>query len=186
MIKKSMLLSAVLMSALSLTTSLSASEQSYVYNHEGLFLTANERSAVRVYNCDSGLCGRIEWIIEGGMSHDVKNPDPALRGNPMCGLEIMRGLKQRGENTNIYRNGQIYKADDGEIYDASAEYLSSEKLKVRGYMGISLLGKSQVWTRVSEKDYPKCTPAAPLKVDMQAIKEQAAEKAVEAKPTLNQ
>lgn len=129
------------------------------YSPEGLWLTENQRSAIRVEECDKGLCGRIAWIIEGGMQKDSKNPQLDLRNQPMCGLEIMHSFSQSDSNPNAWEGGKIYKADEGDIYNASAIVKSENEMTVRGYLGISLFGKSQTWNRVNANDYPKCKPA---------------------------
>lgn len=126
------------------------------YNPIGLWLTENERSAIQVENCGDKLCGYIAWIIDGGMQIDAKNPEEKLQGQPMCGLQIMQGLQQSESNANKWDDGKIYKADDGDIYDASLKMNDADNLTVRGYMGISLLGKSQKWKRVRASDYPQC------------------------------
>jgi len=130
------------------------------YNPEGLWLTENERSAIRVeVDKDGLLIGYIAWIIDGGMQFDEKNPDKAMHSTPMCGLEIMKGLTKQKDDSNAWEDGFIYKADDGDIYDVNAEMLSDSEMKIRGYKGITLLGKTQHWKRVSTSDYPTCKPA---------------------------
>lgn len=127
-----------------------------VFNPAGLWLTQNERSVIEIKPCGAALCGDIYWIIEGGMQTDNKNPEESLRGQPMCGLQIVQGLKQSETDGNHYGGGHIYKADEGDIYNASLKMKTDDALTVRGYIGVSLFGKSQNWTRVSAKDYPKC------------------------------
>ncbi|MEM8833857.1 MAG: DUF2147 domain-containing protein [Pseudomonadota bacterium] len=130
-----------------------------VFNPEGLWLTENERSVIKVEKCGEAmhkLCGSIHWIIEGGMQKDSKNPDESKRNQPMCGLQIIKGLKQSPYKPNIWRDGEIYKADDGDTYDAKIEMVDENTMELRGYMSISLLGKSQTWTRVDAKKYPRC------------------------------
>ncbi len=130
-----------------------------VHDPKGLWLTENKRSAIELYHCGEQLCGKIAWIIDGGMQFDEKNPDEAKRGTPMCGLTIVSGLTQGKQDPNGWHNGKIYKADDGDLYDARLMMKSDNELEVRGFMGVSLFGKSQTWTRVSAKDYPRCKPA---------------------------
>lgn len=120
----------------------------------GLWLTQNERSVIEVKPCDQGLCGNIHWIIEGGMQIDSNNPDEAKRGTPMCGLPILWGFEK--EQAGVWENGNIYKADDGDLYSADLEFQDGGKLKVRGYLGVSWLGKTQIWSRVNALDYKQC------------------------------
>ncbi len=123
---------------------------------EGLWLTENNRSAIKIEKCGDALCGKIAWIIRHGMTYDTKNPDPAHHGDPLCGLVILKGLKAVPGEDGEYEDGEVYKADEGTTYSASLSVLEPDKLKIRGFLGISLLGKSQVWTRTTEKNYPPC------------------------------
>jgi uncharacterized protein (DUF2147 family) len=125
---------------------------------EGLWLTENKRSAIKIEKCDSGLCGKVAWIIEDGMQYDTANPDESLRGRPMCGLQIMSGLQQNEYDPAEWEDGEIYKADDGDIYSAELEVLNENEIEVTGYVGFSFIGKTQTWTRVNAKDYPPCRP----------------------------
>ena len=120
----------------------------------GLWLTQNERSVIEVKPCDQGLCGHVYWIIEDGMQTDSNNPDETKRATPMCGLPILWGFKK--EQAGVWENGNIYKADDGDLYSADIEFQDDGTLKVRGYLGVSWLGKTQIWNRVSAADYKQC------------------------------
>lgn len=124
---------------------------------EGLWLTENERSVIEVKECQKGLCGTVHWIIDGGMQMDSKNPDMSKRKTPMCGLPILWGFEKESETE--WEDGEIYKADDGKTYNANLELLDGGTLKVRGYVGFSFLGKSQIWKAVTAKDYPACSVA---------------------------
>lgn len=124
----------------------------------GLWLTGNERSAIRVQQCDAGLCGRVAWIIEGGMQYDSENPDPAKQDRPLCGLEILWGVAQQTDDPNAWENGKVYKADTGETFDLDLTMKGPDTMKVRGYRGLSLFGKSQIWHRVTRDTHPQCQP----------------------------
>lgn len=127
------------------------------YSPEGLWLTENQRSVIEIKRCPEGYCGFIHWIIDGGMRVDEKNEDPALRNRPLCGLRILWGFKE--QNASNWIDGNIYKADDGDLYKATLQTLPKGTLLVRGYVGMPLFGKSQVWTPVTADDYPKCKQA---------------------------
>jgi uncharacterized protein (DUF2147 family) len=121
----------------------------------GLWLTQNERSVIEIKPCEKSLCGYVYWIIDGGMQYDEHNPDPQKRAQALCGLPILWGFER--EDTGEWNSGKIYKADDGDLYDANLEILEDGTLKVRGYMGLSFLGKTQIWNRVSADQYDVCT-----------------------------
>lgn len=122
----------------------------------GLWLTENGRSVVAVEPCrdPSRLCGYIHWVIEGGMQYDSKNPDESLRNTPMCGLQIMGNFRQNDARNWV--DGKIYKADEGDTYNANMQMLPNGKMIVRGYVGMPLFGKSQTWSRVNPADFPQC------------------------------
>ncbi len=121
---------------------------------EGYWLTQNQRAVVKLAQCDQGLCGSIYWIIEGGLQADEHNPDESKRANPICGMNILWGFEQQGAGE--WEDGKIYKADEGDLYDADLEIEDDGTLRLRGYIGTPLLGKTQIWTRVAAEDYKAC------------------------------
>lgn len=125
-------------------------------NPTGLWLTENKRSVIEIDKCGTSICGKIHWIIKDGMKTDSKNPDESKRATPMCGLPILWGFAQNTKNAKVWESGKIYKADEGDIYNATVSVIDANKLYLRGYVGIPLLGKTQYWTRVSNKNYPNC------------------------------
>jgi len=131
---------------------------------EGLWLTENHRSVIELYQCAQDktlLCGRIHWIIKDGMQFDTKNPNKNMHTTPLCGMTIVKNLHPTNPPAE-WDDGLVYKADEGNNYDADLDMLSNDSLKIHGYLGVAFLGKSQIWQRVSNKDYPRCAaPKAP-------------------------
>lgn len=128
----------------------------------GLWLTENERSVIELLPCADDpllLCGKIAWIIDGGLQFDKKNPSMDLRKRPLCGLTILKDFENDSDSPYKWDNGSIYKADEGDIYSAKLKLKKDGSLYLRGYVGIPLLGKSQIWHRVSPDDYARCKPA---------------------------
>lgn len=121
---------------------------------EGFWLTENKRAVVKIEPCEQSVCGSVYWIIEGGLTLDQFNPDIRLRKRAICGMTILSDFEKEGEND--WEDGRIYKADDGDTYNADIELLEDGTLKVRGYLGLSFLGKTQIWTRADQKDYKQC------------------------------
>ena len=124
-------------------------------NVTGYWLTESQRAVVHIQPCEDSMCGTIYWIIEDGLQFDEHNDDEELRGRPMCGLKLM-GDFEYDEDDNEWEDGFIYKADDGDMYDADMEALEDGTLKLRGYAGISMFGKTQIWTPVNPADYKQC------------------------------
>jgi len=79
---------------------------------------------------------------------DGKNPDPALRGRILDGVTIMKGFKYDGDD--YWSGGTIYDPNSGNTYKGTLKLLDRDKVKLRGFIGISLFGRSDTWTRVKD------------------------------------
>ena len=123
---------------------------------EGLWLTENERAVIELSECMQGLCGEVYWITDGGLQYDQYNPDESMRNRPMCGLPILWGFEK--DEPGRWEDGHIYKADEGDTYSANLTLMEDGRLKLRGYVGLSLFGKTQIWTPVSQGQYKPCAP----------------------------
>ena len=76
---------------------------------------------------------------------DVKNPDPALRGRPLVGLEIFEDF--RYDSNGAWSGGSIYDPNSGKTYSCKIKLVGPDTLKVRGFIGIALIGRTETWTR---------------------------------------
>src|SRR5579862_447764 len=103
--------------------------------------------------------------------------------HPWLGLEIIRGMKQDPDKPDKYDDGTILDPRDGKVYKANMTVTpDGQTLVVRGYIGISLLGKNQYWTRLPDSDMAQLDPsvnpnppvAAPATKPAPARKPQAA------------
>ncbi len=68
-----------------------------------------------------------------------------MRKNPISGLQILSDFTFAGENE--WAGGKIYKPDNGKTYRGKMTLVSPKKLNVRGFIGISLLGRTTTWTK---------------------------------------
>ena len=75
---------------------------------------------------------------------DKKNPKDKNKTQPLVGLVILKGFEK---DDNTYDDGTIYDPQNGKTYDCTITY-KGQKLSIRGYIGISLLGRTTVWERV--------------------------------------
>ena len=108
--------------------------------------------AVWIEDCDGLLCGRIYWLEKplsaGQPKRDQHNPDTALRDRPLCGLKILTGFRRAREST--WTAGHIYNPNDGRTFSSTMHLEHDGSLKIRGYIGLSLFGKTVEWVRPQE------------------------------------
>jgi uncharacterized protein (DUF2147 family) len=116
----------------------------------GLWLDASGRAAIDIEPCGEQLCGQIAWLktpldARGAAKTDIHNQDVAQRGRPLCGLKLLAGFNPDGDSA--WSDGTIYDPEKGATYKSNMHVQPDGTLRVRGYIGISLLGRSETWTR---------------------------------------
>lgn len=110
-------------------------------------VTGKVKSVVAIREVHGKLYGRIEKV------YDPPVPDPRciqctgnLKDHPVIGLQVLWGLRKAG---NRWTDGHILDPESGNTYHCSiALEDGGTKLRVRGYIGVSLLGRTQHWLRV--------------------------------------
>jgi uncharacterized protein (DUF2147 family) len=105
----------------------------------GVWLWDTGDAAVEFHACGEALCGRIVWLKRAGQLDD-KNPDPALHGRPVCGIDYIMGLR-RTKNGD-WENGRVYDFNGGASYDLDIDLVQPDRVDMRGYEGIRLLGQT--------------------------------------------
>lgn len=83
---------------------------------------------------------------------DIHNPDPKLRGRSTVGIVIIWNLAY---DDGEYSGGYVYNPRDGKTYRFAVQVIDRDSIEVRGYLGIPLLGQSQVWKRVRADAAPR-------------------------------
>ena len=121
----------------------------------GIWLNGEGTGKIQIYRTTSGhYAGKIIWLKEpidpdtGKPKLDKRNPDPAKREVPTLGLVNMKAFKYNPSD-RIWEHGKIYDPKNGKEYSCKMELANENTLKVRGYIGISLIGRTDTWTRVS-------------------------------------
>ena len=99
---------------------------------------------------DGRYYGKIvyRYPVPGGvaLTHCTKCPPP-YTNQPILGLEILPGLKEDPDKRNAY-DGKVLEPKSGKIYKGKANLSADGKrLRLRGYVGVSALGRTQVWIR---------------------------------------
>jgi uncharacterized protein (DUF2147 family) len=116
----------------------------------GIWLNHEKDAHVKIYKCGDGYCGKIVWLKEpeedGAPKKDKHNPDNSLKNRPIKGLDILSDFSF--DSDKKWEDGTIYNLRDGKTYSCYLKILEDGRLKVRGYVGISLIGKTNYWTRI--------------------------------------
>jgi uncharacterized protein (DUF2147 family) len=103
-----------------------------------MWLTENGRGVIEITPCGDALCGRIV-----GIDRAEAEPMPTdVDGRPQCGLIIITNEKPDADGTWL---GQITDPRDGHSYQARLSVDASGNLRLRAFVGVPLLGSTQVW-----------------------------------------
>ena len=114
--------------------------------------TGEQLSIVEIRKgADGTFRGKIlyRYPVPGGvaLTHCTKCPPP-YTNQPIVGLEFFSGFKQDEKNPNLYVDGRVLEPKSGKIYKGKANLSADGKrLRLRGYVGVSALGRTQVWIR---------------------------------------
>lgn len=105
------------------------------------------KSHISITEEDGKLHGTIVKLVDADRDICTACKDE-LKDRPLLGMQIMHGLKPDGELT--WSGGKIMDPKTGKTYKCNLKLESDDELKVRGYIGFSLLGRTQTWYRVED------------------------------------
>ena len=98
-------------------------------------------------NSDGTLSARIKDLLDPDALKVCNDCTGALKGKPMVGLPIVNRLKLVSKNS--YGNGTILDPKSGSTYSLKGQLSADgKKLELRGFKGVSLLGRNQTWYRI--------------------------------------
>ena len=108
--------------------------------------TGQAKSIVEIYEKSGKIYGKVMEIFDASHKKDLCQDCSGEDANkPILGLTIIKGLSKDG---NEYNSGEIMDPKNGRHYKCTIVLQSKDKLKVRGYIGFALLGRTQYWYRV--------------------------------------
>jgi len=131
----------------------------------GTWLNEEGTAKVEIFKKGDEYYGKIVWLKEpyytqkdveendhpnvklGAAKVDFKNPDESLQNQPLIGLIMLRNFKYDIDNEE-WSGGRIYDPKKGSDYKSYMQLMDANKLKLRGYIGFSLLGRTSYWTRL--------------------------------------
>ncbi|WP_158800559.1 DUF2147 domain-containing protein [Pedobacter sp. L105] len=116
----------------------------------GQWINSTKEAHIDVFKKGDKYFGKIVWLSankdeKGIVKTDLKNPDAALRSRPILGMEILRDFVY---DDGKWTDGKIYDPKSGKTYSCNMNIKENGDLNMRGYVGISLLGRTEVWKRV--------------------------------------
>jgi uncharacterized protein (DUF2147 family) len=108
--------------------------------------TGKATSVIELFEKHNKIYGRIVELLNS----KAKNPkcekcDGEDKNKPILGLVVIKGLTK---DKNGYSNGKILDPKHGKVYKCSMSLETKDQLKVRGFIGINLFGRTQFWERV--------------------------------------
>ena len=119
----------------------------------GLWLTGDGDGWIEISVTVNGPVGVIRGSPDDDGTEpqrlDELNPEPSLRQRPLLGLTILEGFEAAGNGK--WKGGTIYDPNSGKTYRCTLTLRDDGILRVRGFIGVSLLGRTEEWTRVSDE-----------------------------------
>ena len=115
----------------------------------GQWLSEDKDGKIEVYKAGDKYFGKLIWAsrmyeADGKTPRkDEKNSDPALRSRNLKDLVLLSNFIY---DDGVYTDGKIYDPKSGKTYSCKMT-MAGEKLNIRGYVGLAILGRTTVWTR---------------------------------------
>lgn len=117
----------------------------------GVWKTGDGNAMVRIYKNGEKFQGKIVWLKEpndpetGKPKLDKNHSEEANRTRPILGLVNIWGFTFKEKN--IWDEGNIYDPKNGNTYSCTMKLINANTLEVRGFIGVSLIGRTDTWTR---------------------------------------
>ena len=115
----------------------------------GKWVNSSGEGQIEVFKKGEKYYGKLVWIKEpnenGKPKTDEKNPNASLRTKPIVGLEIVKDFEFEDGK---YVDGKVYDPKTGKTYSGNMTLVGQNQLNMRGYIGISLIGRTESWKRV--------------------------------------
>jgi uncharacterized protein (DUF2147 family) len=116
----------------------------------GKWINPSGEGQIEIYKRGDKYFGKLVWLKEpsderGKPKTDLKNPNENQRSKPILGLEI---LKNFVFDDGKWEDGTIYDPKSGKTYSCKLSLKNNNLLSIRGYIGVSLIGRTEVFKRV--------------------------------------
>jgi len=136
----------------------------------GLWWAEGGAAKVEVSRCGQQLCATVAWLRHPFDEHgcelrDDHNPDDAMRARPVVGVRILDGLHRSPGEEAAWSGGAIYDPGSGNTYRCSLRMDGTDRIRIRGYVGLPIFGRTTTWIRVGAEQRT-CTAAADRTVSL--------------------
>ncbi len=117
----------------------------------GTWYTSTKNAKVSIFKTGNMFYGKIIWLKNPNEDDnkpkvDKNNPDEKLRSRHISGMLILKSFEFNTSDNN-WQNGEIYDPKNGKTYSCKLTLSNQNTLEVRGFIGISLIGRTEIWTR---------------------------------------
>lgn len=114
----------------------------------GRWITESGNLEVEIGPCEAALCGIVTQVLANRSMSVPGAPMKPADGKDPLGMKILHGFVP---SSGGKWEGRIYNRENGKTYDCLLSLKSANELEVRGYVALSVLGKTQIWSRVTEQ-----------------------------------
>lgn len=117
----------------------------------GVWKTGEGNAMVRIYKNGDKYQGKVVWLKEpndpetGKPKLDKNHPEESVKSRAILGLINVWGFVYKGDG--VWDDGNIYDPKNGNTYSCTIKMSNSNTLEVRGYIGVSLIGRTDIWTK---------------------------------------
>lgn len=114
----------------------------------GKWYNTEKDAQVEIFKEGGKYNGKIVWLQDpaenGKPKVDKNNADRAKKDRPIMGMKLLSDFEHKG---SAWENGTIYDPKNGKTYSCIIKKKDNKTLEVRGYVGISLIGRTVEWTK---------------------------------------
>lgn len=123
-------------------------------NAVGRWYAEGGAAQVEITECEGDLCGRVAWLRspfdeDGCELRDRNNPEAELRGRSLVGLDILRA--RASASGDAAETCTVYDPVSGRTYQCQLWLDGDDRLRLRGYFGVPLFGRTATWLRVGSE-----------------------------------
>ncbi|MEO5775648.1 MAG: DUF2147 domain-containing protein [Flavobacterium sp.] len=109
----------------------------------GTYWSPKKDAKINIFRKGGAYYGKSVWVAKS--RKDNKNPDKSLQSREVLGIELLSGFSYED---GLYTSGTIYDPESGNTYKCKMT-IEGKRLKVRGYIGISLFGRTEFFERIT-------------------------------------